>query len=209
MNRQNKFFPIGVGIVILGGVFVLNQLVVQPLLTGKTIETVLETPVVVGEYDVAFTYPSGVEGFKLIEPPIETTSQSLRKAYLLFEYSRFFNYQNTQAGSQTPPAVSVFVFALPEKTAADTGSRFERLLQWIDENPQYTSFNKKVGEITEVKIDGVVALKYSTVGLYSQDFHIVSYSGNAYIFASQYEAEATADVNRIMYNDLIASVTFY
>ena len=125
----------------------------------------------------------------------------------MFEYSRYIKYQSAEAGSQTPPAVSVFVFALPEKTVAETGSRSERLTQWINENPQYTSFNKKVGEITEVEIDGASAIKYTTAGFYNQDFHIVSYSGNAYIFASQYEA--IDDANVAMYNDLINSVSFY
>jgi len=207
MNKKYIFLGIGLSIVLIAGVFVANQQVVQPLLDDRMIEDVVGASIVVEEYDFAFKYPSGVEGFALIEPPVATTSQSLKKAYLMFEYSRYIKYQSAEAGSQTPPAVSVFVFALPEKTAAETGSRSERLLQWINENPQYTSFNKKVGETTEVEIDGASAIKYSTAGFFNQDFHIVSYSGNAYVFANQYED--VDDTNVAMYNDLINSVTFY
>jgi hypothetical protein len=207
MNKKNIFLGIGLSIVLIGGVFVINQQVVQPLLDDRMIEGVVGASIVVGEYDFAFEYLSGVEGFALVEPLVATTSQSLKKAYLMFEYSRHMKYQSAEAGSQIPPAVSVFVFSLPEKTAEETGSRSERLLQWINENPQYTSFDKKVGEMTEVKIDGVSAIKYSTAGFYNQDFYIVSYSGNAYVFANQYED--VDDTNVAMFNDLINSVTFY
>jgi len=186
---------------------VVNQQMVQPLLDDRTVEDVVGTPITLTEYNLGFNYPSGVEGFMLIEPPVATTSQSLKKAYLMFEYSQYITYQNADESRQTPPAVSVFVFELPKAIEAESGSRSERLLQWVNENPQYTSYNKKVTEVTEVEIDGLTALKYSTSGLYNQDFHIVSYSGNAYIFAGQY-TDAN-DANVTMYSDLISSITFY
>jgi hypothetical protein len=207
MNKKYIFLGIGLSIILIGGVFIANDKMVQPILNDRMIEDVVGEPIVVDEYDFAFKYPSGVEGFALVEPPVATTSQSLKKAYLMFEYSQYLEYQNAGGEDQIPPAVSVFVFTLPEKTEMDTGSRSERLMQWINENPQYTSFNRKIGEATEVKIDGASAIKYSTSGLYSQDFHVVSYSGYAYIFASQYEN--TDDANVTMYNNLINSVTFY
>jgi hypothetical protein len=207
MNKKNIFLGIGLVVVLIGSAFVANEQVVLPMLDDRMVEDVVGAPIVVDEYDFAFKYPSGVEGFALVEPPVATTSQSLKKAYLMFEYSQYIEYQSTEEGEQTPPAVSVFVFVLPEKTETDTRSRFQRLMQWVNENPQYTSFNKKVGEMTEVEIDGASAIKYSTEGFYNQDFHIVGYSGNAYIFAGQYENPD--DANVMMYNNLINSVTFY
>jgi hypothetical protein len=207
MNKKYIFLGIGLAIVLIGSAFIANEQLVQPILDDRMVEDVVGAPIVVEEYDFAFKYPSGVEGFALIEPPVATTSQSLKKAYLMFEYSQYLQYQNSELDGQTPPAVSVFVFALPEKSETGTSSRSERLLEWINENPQYTSFNKKVGETSEVEIDGASAMKYSTAGFYQQDFHIVSYSGNAYIFASQYENPD--DANVAMYTNLINSVTFY
>ena len=194
-------------IVLLGVLFVLNQQVVQPMLNDRMVDAVVKMPVVVDEYKFGFTYPSGVEGFAMVEPPVATTSQSLQKAYLLFENSQYREYLTAQEGMQTPPVVSVFVFALPEKSPTDTGGRSERLMEWIDNNPQYASFHKKVGDVTEVDIDGLTAIKYSTEGIYKQDFHIVSYSGNAYVFAGQYENVDDPHVE--MYTNLINSVTFY
>ena len=57
-----------------------------------------------------------------------------------------------------------------------------------------------------VEIDGVSAVKYSTEGIYNQDFHIASYSGNVYVFAGQYENPE--DKNVQMYQNLISSITF-
>ena len=207
MNKKYIFLGIGLSVFLLGGVFVVNQQVVQPMLDNRMIEDVVVFPMVVEEYDFAFEYPSGVAGFALIEPPVATTSQSLKKAYLLFEYSQYLTYQNAEQDRQPPPAVSVFVFALPEKAETETRSRAERLMQWVNENPQYTSFNKKVGEMTEVDLDGVTAIKYSTEGFYQQEFHIASHSGNVYVFAGQYVNPDDANVT--MYANLIHSLTFY
>jgi hypothetical protein len=207
MNKKYIFLGIGLGVVLIAGAYVANEQVVRPMLDDKMVEDVVGAPILVDEYDFAFKYPSGVEGFALVEPPVASTSLSLKKAYLMFEYSQYLEYQNSEQVGQTPPAVSVFVFALPEKSETGTSSRSERLLQWVNENPQYTSFNKKVGETTEVEVDGVTAMKYTTEGFYTQDFHIMSYSGNAYIFASQYEN--SDDANVAMYTNLINSITFY
>jgi len=205
---DKKYIFVAVGLVILvAGFFVVNKEVVQPILDDRIEEVVIGTQMVNKEYKFAFKYPSGTEGYALIEPPVATTSQSLKKAYVMFEYGQYLKYQNAEENEQTPPSVSVFVFALPEEDETASSSRSERLLQWVNENPQYTSFNNKVGEVTEVDLDGVSTIKYTTQGLYSQDFHISSYSGNAYIFASQYENQE--DSNVTMYNNLINSVTFY
>jgi len=207
MNKKYIYLGIGACAVIIGSVFVISQTIVQPMLDNRTVEEVVGTPIVLKEYKLGFNYPSGVEGFVLIEPPVATTSQSLKKAYLMFEYGQYIEYQNAEENKQTPPAVSIFVFTFPEKIETDTRTRSERLLQWIKENPQYTSFNKIVGDIAEVEIDGVQGMKYRTQGLYTQDFHIAYHAGNAYIFAAQYQN--TEDENVAMYDNLINSVTFY
>lgn len=207
MNKHIILKVTGCLVVLFGLLFVLTQQLVRPMLNDRMVEVVVEMPIVVEEYKFGFTYPSGIEGFALVEPPVATTSQSLRKAYLLFENSQYREYQTAQGSMQTPPAVSVFVFTLPEKSPTDTASRSERLMKWIENNPQYASFHKKVGDVTEVDMDGLTAIKYSTEGIYHQDFHIVSYSGYAYVFAGQYEN--TEDEHVAMYTKLIDSVTFY
>lgn len=205
MNKKYVFLGVVVA-VIVGGVVIMDQ-VVQPLLDSRTVETVVSAQIKVPEYDFAFSYPSGVAGYVLVEPPVATTSESLKKAYLMFEYGQYLDYRSAEANAQTPPAVSVFVFALPGKAEGSTLGRSERLMQWIEENPQYTSFNRRNSEVEEVEVDGVSAVSYSTEGIYFQDFTIASYSGNAYIFAGQYEV--AGDSNVLMFTDLINSVTFY
>jgi hypothetical protein len=207
MDKKYIFFGLGLVVLLLGSAFIANEQVVQPMLDSRTVEEVVGVPIVAQEYDFGFKYPSGVEGYAMIEPPVATSSVSLKKAYLMFEYGQYVEYQNSTGTLQTPPTVSVFIFDLPDKAETATGSRSERLMQWVNENPQYTSFNRMVGDMTEVEIDGVPALKYSTEGIYKQDFHILSYSGNAYILAAQYEGED--DPNLSMYENLINSVTFY
>ena len=204
MKKTYVFAGIAVFALIVAGAFIANEQVVQPILNDRTVDDVVGYQIESPEYDFAFKYPSGLEGYTLIESPIATTSESLKKAYLMFQYDEYIEYQNNQ--TQTPPAVSVFVFALPDKAETATSSRSERLLQWMNENPQYTSYDRRNGEPEEVEIDGVSALKYSTEGIYGQDFHIASYSGNVYVFAGQYEN--TEDENIAMYTNLISSITF-
>lgn len=206
MNKKYIFIGIGLVVVVVG-FFAIKQEVVQPMLDNRTVEEVVGTQITVKEYNFDFKYPSGTEGYALIEPPVATTSESLKKAYVMFEYGQYLKYQNAEASEQTPPTVNVFVFALPDDTEDVTSSRTERLLKWINENPQYTSFNRKVGEVTDVNVDGVDGFTYTTDGFYKQDFHILSYSGYAYVFAAQYEN--ADDDNSVMYKNLINSVTFY
>lgn len=206
-DMNKKYIYIALGLLILVAVFlVVKQEVIQPILDDRTVETVVGTQIVAKDYNFDFKYPSGVEGYALIEPPVATTSQSLKKAYLMFEYGQYLQYQNAQENEQTPPTVSVFVFALPEEVEDSTISRDEELLQWMVENPQYTSFNRKVGELGEKNVDGVFAYTYSTEGLYKQDFHIMSYLGNVYVFAAQYESDTDGNIE--MYKNLINSITF-
>lgn len=207
MDKKYIFIGLGLIILLVGSAFIANEQIVQPIRDNKMVEDVVGAPIVAQEYDFGFKYPSGVDGYAMIEPPVATSSVSLKKAYLMFEYDQYVEYQNSTETLQTPPTVSVFIFDLPEKAEIETGSRSERLMQWVNENPQYTSYNRMVGEVSEVEIDGVPALKYSTEGIYTQDFHILSYSGNAYILAAQYEG--ADDPNLAMYENLVNSVTFY
>jgi hypothetical protein len=204
MKKIYVYTGLAVFSLILVSVLIVNEQVVQPMLDDRTIEDVVSYQIESPEYNFSFKYPSGLEGYTLIEPPVATGSKSLKKAYLMFQYAQYIEYQNDQ--TQTPPAVSAFVFELPAKIEGDVSTRSERLLQWLNENPQYTSYDRRVSEIEDIEIDGVPAIKYSTEGIYFQDFHIASYSGNIYVFAGQYES--AEDKNVETYNNLISSVNF-
>jgi hypothetical protein len=204
MKKIYVYASIAVIALVIVGALIVNKQVVQPMLDDRTVADVVGYQIESPEFNLAFRYPSGLEGYTLIEPPVATTSISLKKAYLMFQYDEYIEYQNNQ--TQTPPAVSVFVFKLPDKSDTDVSSRSERLLQWLSENPQYTSYDRRVAEIEDVELDGVAAIKYSTEGIYTQDFHIASYSGNIYVFAGQYEN--AEDKNIETYANLISSVTF-
>ncbi len=158
------------------------------------------------ELDFTFTFPSGEAGFTLIEPPAAPTG--LLQGFIMMPTTEYIALQN-DADSESPSAMTVFVFSLEDEETASTSPRVERITRlqnWAVSNDALTSFSKAQNTPDIIELDGVKALHYRTTGETMQDIYLASYGGRVYMFASQFSEET--DVTFVEFQKLIASVTF-
>jgi hypothetical protein len=206
MKKQFVILLVVVGLV-LGGVFLYQQLI-RPQLDNRTVTTVAPMKITNEVLGVEFTYPSGENGYSLIEPPIpEGNSDGLQKVYLIMGTQAYIEHQSL-VDTETPPSVSVFVFTMPESLPGSEGvDRSAKLLIWAETYARYSSYALRTTEPETVEVDGVRAIRYQTDGLYNQSVYLMSYQGKVYMFTGQYDS--VEDEIYQMFNELIASVTFY
>lgn len=202
MKKSYIYAAVAALILVVLGYFMF----VQPVLNNRTISTTVDQTIVAQGLDLQFSYPSGEQGYTLIEPPAGETS-NFEKAYILMSTPEYIELQNSTAGREAPPSVSIFVFPLPEDTATtDRVGRITRIQNWAIENQNITSFNLAEDTPEIVEIDGVKALRYTADGLYKQDVYLTSYQGYIYMFVGQYRSEN--DAIRDMFAGLVDSVSF-
>lgn len=175
----------------------------------RTISVVAMQPIVREDLNLTFTYPSGQNGYSLIEPPIPeaTSALGLEAAFLLLPTPQYITYQQQNNEGVPPPALSVFVYAAPEPAEGDERSNNELLLDWAKSNKSLTGLDESlIPGVSATKVDGVNAYQFSTEGIYQQHTYLMYYRGRYYVFAGQYEV--VGDEQEHVFNDLIDSVVF-
>ncbi|MEY3784391.1 MAG: hypothetical protein RLZZ230_713 [Candidatus Parcubacteria bacterium] len=198
------------GIILLIGVgFLVYSKVINPYLDSRTVTAVVPTTIENTDMDFAFTYPSGEEGYTVIEPPIATTStDGIKKIYLILNTAEYITFQTADAGGEAPPLISIFVIDLPEVADdIEAPDKITVLRTWAEQNPQLSSYSFRTSEPEEIEIDGVKALRYRTDGSYKQEVYLASHKGRVYVLTGQYQDEP--DSIRAIFTNLIASLTFY
>jgi hypothetical protein len=205
MNTK-KIITIGLLFVILGvgGWFLYGQ-VVKPAIDNRTVPVVVNTTIENEEVDLVFSYPSGDDGYAMIEPPTDPTT-GLLKSYIIMENASYQAFTNTETPTEAPPAVSIFVIEMPDLPEEVDAGRLSELQVWAGQNPQFTSYPFMTTEAEVIEIDGLTTLRYQADGLYQQEIYLSSYRGRAYVFVGQYINE-TDDIRK-MFQDLMSSVNF-
>ena len=203
---KKQFILLLIIVLALVGFFLYKQ-VVKPQLDNRTVATVVSATITNETLGFGFTFPSGEAGFSMIEPPLpEGSVDGLQKIYLIMDTQSYLMYQQGD-DAETPPAVSVFVFTMPDMESADGLDRLGKLKLWAETYSRYSSYALKTSDIETVEMDGIKAIRYTAEGaLYKQQVYLVSYQGNIYMFAGQYINDA--DTIRDMYLQLVASATF-
>ncbi len=193
-------------IVLLGSGFFIFKTVVQPELQSRTINATVPVLINYPEMSFTFTYPSGEEGYTMIEPPLPpSTADGLEKVFILMATQEYITFQSTSTEDMTtPPTVTIFVVNPPEDDTE--GDRMTKLQAWAKQNPQYSSFLSQTTLPEVVEIDGVQSVTYGTAGSYKQKVYLMQYDKKNYVFVGQYEEEGDSITQ--MFNDLISSVTF-
>lgn len=165
------------------------------------------------EFNVSFSYPSGPEGFALIEPP--AANKGVLKSYLMILSKEYEEFKTAKEGKNTPATMSVFVFAFEDETASSTQemgtttereSRITRLQNWAIDNEVITSFSKAENTPDIVEIDGLKALHYKAAGVFKQDIYLVSYKNRVYMLVGQYKKES--DPTYVAFQEIIKTVSF-
>lgn len=203
MKRIHLYAGVAVlGVVLLVGYFQL----VKSELDNRTVTTVVPTTITQPEFDFEFTYPSGEEGYSLIEPPVTTSAESeLKKIYLIMPTENYIGYQSKEDSEDAPPTTSIFVFE-DQSEESDLG-RVTRLQNWANSHAGLTSFDQLATEAEVVELDGAKALHYQIDGKYKKDIYLASHQGRVYLFAGQYEE--TGDALQTEFTKIVNSVLFY
>ncbi len=213
MDKQTKWMVLGVVAILI---VVLGIAVVRPLLQKQTpsevalVNEIVERPVI----NFEFTYQSGEEGYRFIEPVLggSTTVEGLEAVFIMVKTKAYADYQNATPGGEAPPSMSIFVFA---ETGTSTGvvgtttvelSRLERIKNWAQVHDGYTSYSRAEKEPEVVRIDGVNTLHYRADGLYPQDIYIALSRERYYLIVGQYDGEADSAYSA--FQKLIASIGF-
>ncbi len=182
---KNNYLYIVLAVVIIVAAIAAYLLLAKPALDNRTVMVPTMETVSSPNVALSFAYESGVDKFTLIEPPLE--EGPLKEAFIIMDTQAFIASESDPA-SVTPPTMSVFVFAKPEALpGAPDMSRLDELRAWAQENQSLTAITAASSEPEVVEIDGLNALRYSADGSYKQDFYLVSYQSNHYLFAGQYE----------------------
>lgn len=194
---------------------------------ATTVETVRRTDVA-----LSFSYPSGENGFILVESGTDSSPELLR-AFLLTPTTDYREFAGATTSGEMPATVSLFVYSLPEDsptttmststvfvtssppllgaTSSATGtiaeaSRLDRLAQWANERTSLTLYQSAREAPQQVEIDGVDALYYTADGLYQHDIYLASYQGRAYLFIGQYDS--ISDFTYREFQKLLTTISF-
>ncbi|MEN9920484.1 MAG: hypothetical protein RL538_377 [Candidatus Parcubacteria bacterium] len=174
------------------------------------LEMLSKETVVSEEFGISFAYPTGEEGFTLVEPP--AGDDKVKKSYLLFTTPGYRDFSNSTEPREAPAGISVLVYMLDEADAQATGtstereSRIARLQNWAMDNDTLTSFSFAKATPDIIELDGVKALHYKADGLYQQDIYLASYKGRVYMLTGSYNEES--DLTYRAFQDLIMTVAF-
>lgn len=205
MNSMNKKT-----LLILGGILLVATLLVgyQLFMSKKNTssgEMTMKQVVANKELGISFSYPSGVDGFTLLEP--NGGDKGMVKAYLIIPSVEYESYKNGDT-AEAPAGMNVFVFAIGDAKATSSASstRISELQNWATDNNTLTQFKQAKNTPDIVELDGVKALHYQTDGLYQQDIYLVSYKARVYMLVGQYNEQT--DVTYTAFQDLIKSILF-
>lgn len=199
MNKKLIFFVV-VPVVVLAVVYLA---VVKPMLDNRTESVVVYQLAQNEQLEIQFSYPSGEDGYSMIEPPVEAP---MLDAWILMSTPEYISFQGGES-TETPASMSVFVFSLPDDTSeGEQVGRITRLQNWAQSNSGITAYDRIYGTPDVVEIDGVKALEYTTDGLYQQTVYLASYRSRVYMFVGQYDRPT--DAIKSDFETLIQSVHF-
>lgn len=201
---KNNYLYIVVAVVVVIAAVAAYFLLAKPALDNRTVMVPTMERVSSPDVALSFAYESGADKFTLIEPPLE--EGPLKEAFIIMDTQAFIASENDPA-SVTPPSISIFVFAKPEEVPGSPEmSRLDELRAWAQENQSLTAITAAMSEPEVVEVDGLNALRYSADGSYKQDFYLVSYQSNHYLFAGQYQE--TGDRLNEAFATLMTTVEF-
>jgi hypothetical protein len=204
---MNKKIAIVIGVLILlGGSFWLYQNYAKKAPVEVPLTEVMVTR---EEVNLAFTYLIGTAGYSLSEASREASStNSLLKGFVLTPTKM----TETPVGSESELTISIFVIEEADETGSTTATTTIKLAK-IDElkalASQYkniSGFDRLVGEVELVDLDGVDAIHYKADGLYMHDTYFANVFGNIYLIVGQYIEEG--DKIHQDFKQLVNTVTF-
>ena len=135
---MNKKTLIVIGVVAV--LAVLALLFFKPWASFNTDRSVEVTTVTNETYSLIFDYPTGPDGYEIIE---SGTQDEFLHSYVFIETEALATFQEAEF-TDTPPTMSVFIFTLPEETEAEaleSAGRITRLQNWAQENAGLTAYN--------------------------------------------------------------------
>ncbi|MCA9367347.1 hypothetical protein KC887_03760 [Candidatus Kaiserbacteria bacterium] len=182
--------------------------VVKPHQDNQIVAAVVNETIVNNQVGLRFSYPSGMDGLSIIEPPVQEDGL-LRAAYILMPTQSYISFQSTSTpeGTEAPAAISIFAFAAPKPIYGDNEPTYEeRLRTWATQNDALTSITLATNEPAIEKIDGLDLLTYTTDGLYTQKIYLGIYDKYAFMFVGQSDGDNTALTQQ--FADLMQTVTF-
>lgn len=189
-QKRNLFI---VAAVLLLAAALFYFVVAKPNMDNKTVETVVNETIVNNQVGLRFSYPSGMDGLSIIEPPVGEDGP-LQAAYILMPTQDYIAFQSTSTPQDTeaPASISIFAFTAPKPIYGDNEPTYEeRLRTWATQNDALTSFTLATSEVTKEKIDGLDMLTYTTDGLYTQKIYLGLYDTFVYMFVGQSNGENT------------------
>lgn len=208
---MNKNIKLGLIIVVLVAFVGVVYYFFGPQAKDRMVVTDVAERVVNEELEFSFAYESGETALSSIESqPEQLGDISLKKMYVLMESKTMIDFQNSTEGGETPPTISILVFdpklSSSATVTATSTTVADKIKNWASDNNSFTNINLANGQVEEVEIDGVPAIKYETDGLYAQDVYIARFGGLMYLFVGQHlEAGDYMDTS---FDKVIASVWF-
>ena len=210
MDKKIKLIGGGILIVV---VIVVGVMVVRPWLQNRTVAVTTNETILRPALNIAFTFPSGEKAYTFIEPFKVEGSDKPVGAFIMMKSKAYGVLQDPDFVGETPPSMSIFVFAEPAEsttTVVASGTpkldRITKLRNWATANTLLTAYTIAKGTPEEVDLDGVKALHYQADGLYPQDIYIAFYKNKYYLIVGQYDGEA--DPQRAVFQELVKSITF-
>lgn len=204
MNPKHGYIALAVFALIIATVLFVGFNQSQSPAEEVVIETIRRP-----DLNFSFQYPSGQNGYSLIESPVAVNAP-LRQGFVIMDTDDYVAWQNIEGATEAPPSLSLFVFQAPVNETADASAaeenRITRLQNWATENQGLTSINLATTPPETVEIDGLKALHYFADGLYPQEIYLASYKGFIYMFVGQFDGEE--DSRKQAFTDLMSTVTF-
>lgn len=147
---------------------------------------------------LTFEYRTGASGYSLEEhSPSQGDTTLLRTLVLMSTKDKIDLERNPRPESEGPPVISISVFKNTEKQFP---------LSWAMEHTQYSTFNLKTSEESQVVVGGANAIAYSADGLYASRNVVVAHGDNVYVITGQF-----LDTNSDLWRDfqpLVESIRF-
>lgn len=129
-------------------------------------------------------------------PLVEEEGVQVVESILMLSKEEYELFTQSTEPREGPPMVSLRVYA---GVAAS-------LEAWVEMYPQLSLTRLRTGEIEQVEVGGVKALRYIADGLYQNDVLILAHEGNTFVFIGSFANPE--DLIRKDFLTLIESLTF-
>lgn len=143
------------------------------------------TVFVADDIGMSFSYPEGINGYRLKEIVAENIP-GIKKMIVLSKTSDD-SEQSAAVAMEGPPTISLSVYA---------NERDQQPEDWANDHKLYSNINMKITEPAELMIGGANAIRYATDGLYRSDNIVIAHADKIYVLSGSYlneEAEIHKD----------------